>query len=117
VDVLVTINGAPVRLLLNEVGSRRQWLQVRLLGTADNRQGLGARVGLTRPDGSVLWRQAHTDGSYLSANDPRVHFGLGTSPDVEALVVEWPRGARESWAVSGSRRLVTLTQGTGTPRP
>lgn len=113
IDVIVTSNGGPVRLLLNETGSRHHWLQVRLEGVTDNRQGLGARVGLRRADGTTVWRRARTDGSYLSASDPRVHFGLGSAADVRAVIVEWPRGTREVWSVERADRIVTLKQGTG----
>ncbi len=112
VDVLVTNNGGPVRLLLNQTASRNHWLQVRLEGVEDNRQGLGARVGLRRDDGTTIWRRARTDGSYLSASDPRVHFGLGLTA-VEAVVVEWPRGLKETWTDITPNRIVTLRQGSG----
>ena len=117
VDVLVTNNGGPARLLLNETGSTRSWLQVRLEGVRDNRQGLGARVGLRRKDGTTLWRRVRTDGSYLSASDPRVHFGLGPTPDVSAVVVEWPQAGREVWADVRPDRTVSLRQGTGSRMP
>jgi hypothetical protein len=113
VDVLVMNNGGPVRLLLNQTASRNDWLQVRLEGVEDNRQGLGARVGLRLPDGSTLWRRARTDGSYLSASDPRVHFGLGATAAIEAVIVEWPRGMHETWSAIGPNRIVTLRQGSG----
>jgi hypothetical protein len=113
VDVLVTNNGGPARLLLNDTGASRPWLQVRLEGVIDNRQGLGARVGLRRNDGTILWRSARTDGSYLSASDPRVHFGLGAAPDVAAILVEWPRGGREVWHGITVNRCVSVRQGTG----
>jgi enediyne biosynthesis protein E4 len=113
VDVLVTCNGGPARLLLNETGARPS-LHVTLEGVADNRQGLGARVGLERDDGVMVWRAAGTDGSYLSASDPRVHFGLASAPGVRAIVVEWPRGAREAWTgIKANGRSLTLRQGTG----
>ena len=113
VDVLVTNNGARARLLLNQVGTSGHWLQVQLRGTTDNRQGLGARVGLRRRNGTTLWRRARTDGSYLSASDPRVHFGLGPTADIEAVVVHWPRGLREIWTGVPADSFVTLTEGTG----
>ena len=113
VDVLITNNDGPVRLMLNEPARQRDWLQVRLQGVTDNRQGLGARVGLRRPDGTTVWRRAHTDGSYLSSSDPRVHFGLQTGHGFDRIAVEWPRGLREEWNIGGSNRIVTLTQGTG----
>jgi hypothetical protein len=117
VDVLVTNNGGSARLLLNESPRGRAWLEVRLEGTADNRQGLGARVGLLKRDGSTVWRRTHTDGSYLSASDPRVHFGITTAADVAGVVVEWPRGSREVWTGVQMNRIASLKQGSGTNRP
>jgi hypothetical protein len=114
VDVLVTTNGGPARLLLNEAGRERDWLQVRLQGAVATRDGLGARVGVWREDGTVLWRRAHTDGSYLSASDPRVHFGLGSNARIRKVVVEWRRGPRERWSNLRPNEIVTLKQGTGT---
>lgn len=115
VDVLVTNNDGPARLLRNEVGSRHHWLQVRLEGVRDNRQGIGARVGLLRPGRAPVWRRARTDGSYLSASDPRVHFGLGAAMEIERVIVEWPTGMREAWTDVLPDRIVTLRQGTGVP--
>jgi hypothetical protein len=116
VDVLVTNNGGPARLLLNELPPGRFWLEVRLEGLADNRQGLGARVGLLTKDGATVWRRAHTDGSYLSASDPRVHFGLSNATDVAGVVVEWPRGSREAWTGLRANQIVTLKQASGRSR-
>jgi hypothetical protein len=113
VDVLVTNNGGPARLLLNENSGGSPWLQVRLEATIDNRQGLGARVGVRRTDGTILWRRARTDGSYLSASDSRVHFGLGAASEVEGILVEWPRGGREVWTGITPNRIISLRQGTG----
>jgi hypothetical protein len=113
VDVLVTNNGGPVRLLLNETGAERPSLYVTLEGVADNRQGLGARVGVQRDDGPIVWRLARTDGSYLSASDPRVHVGLDDAREVGAIVVEWPHSGREVWRGIELKRRLTLRQGTG----
>jgi hypothetical protein len=118
VDVVVANNGAPVRLLLNQAGRINHWLQVRLAQAPRNRIGLGARVGLERSGRPTLWRRVKTDGSYLSASDSRVHFGLGPSPAIGAVVVEWPDGARERWATGvAANRAVTLTRGTGAAMP
>ena len=113
IDVMVTNNGGPLRLLMNDAASRNHWVQFRLDGVRDNRQGLGARVGLRRSAGTTAWRRVRTDGSYLSASDPRVHFGLGKADEAEAVVVEWPRGPRETWPVGRVDRIITLKQGTG----
>ncbi len=115
VDILVTNNNGPARLLLNQVGSRGHWLQVRLRGVQDNADGQGARVALLRRGAPVLWRRAHTDGSYLSARDVRVHFGLGASPAFERVLARWPSGRAESWSGLAADRTVELRQGTGKP--
>jgi hypothetical protein len=112
VDILVTNNNGPVRLLLNGSGARTDWLAVRLAGTTSNRMALGARIGVFRKGGPPLWRRAHTDSSYLSANDARVHFGLGDAPVVERIEVHWPDGSKERWPAVQPNRLVVLTQGT-----
>jgi len=115
VDIVVTNNNGPARLLLNEAGSRRHWLLVRLEAAKGNRFAMGAEVGLYRQGENSMWRRASTDGSYLSASDIRVHFGLGNKPDIEAVIVRWPDGKREKWETVRADRIVTLRQGTGQP--
>ena len=114
IDLVVTNNNGPARLLLNQIGSRRHWLQVRLERARANRHAVGARVGVLRKDKRPLWRRAQTDGSYLSANDGRVHFGLGRDPQLNAVVVEWPGGKREVWEKVQADRVITLREGSGT---
>ena len=113
VDVLVTNNNGPVRLLHNEAGSGQHWLEVRLEGVKSNRFGIGARVGIVRDGQDTVWRRVHTDSSYLSASDVRVHFGLGRSPHVRSVMVEWPGGSTERWDHIDADKLTTLKQGSG----
>jgi enediyne biosynthesis protein E4 len=113
VDIVVTNNAGPVRLLLNQIGSRNHWLEVRAEAQSGNRFGLGARIGVERTGHPTLWRRVRTDGSYLSASDVRVHFGLGTSAAITAVVVQWPDGQRERWTDVRADRLITLRRGTG----
>jgi hypothetical protein len=116
VDVLVTNNNGPVRLLHNDVGARQHWLQVRLEGTRSNRFGIGARVALRRDGEAPHRRRVHTDSSYLSASDVRVHFGLGERSDLRGLLVEWPDGSSETWDSVQPGNVVVLRQGTGKPQ-
>ena len=114
VDVLVGNDSGRVRLLVNRVDSPHHWLGIRLLGGADApRDMLGARVEVTRSDGATLWRRARADGSYGSANDPRVHVGLGDATAVPRLRVHWPSGQVEEWTDMAINRWTTLTEGTG----
>ncbi|MGH9160659.1 MAG: CRTAC1 family protein [Vicinamibacteraceae bacterium] len=115
VDILVTNNAGPLRLLLNEARGDRHWLSVRLDNGARNRWGVGARVGVTRQGRPTLWRRVRSDGSYLSASDLRVHVGLGADAAIGAVLVEWPDGSRERWTDVAADRLVVLTRGKGSP--
>jgi enediyne biosynthesis protein E4 len=115
IDIVVSNNNGPARLLLNEVGSRYHWLQVRLDRAKGNRYGIGARVGVFREGHKPLWRRAHTDGSYLSANDPRVHFGLGRGAKINSVVVQWPGSKAEAWDGVSADKVLTLREGSGRP--
>lgn len=74
---------------------------------------VGARVGIVRADGSTLWRRARADGSYASANDPRVLVGLGPSAKPVRVRIVWPDGRTEEWGDVPVNRYTTLKQGTG----
>ena len=117
IDIVLTNNNGPVRLLLNEAAGNRKWLEVMLEGTRSNRQALGARVGVRLKSGLVLWRRVHSDSSYMSASDPRVHFGLGAEASIESVTVEWPSGLREEFAGIAVGHLVRLKEGSGSPVP
>jgi hypothetical protein len=78
------------------------------------RDMIGARVSIHRGSGSTLWRRARSDGSYASANDPRVVVGLGGSSEPVTVRVQWPDGKTEEWANQAVDRWVTLKQGSGT---
>ncbi len=115
VDIVVTNNNGPARLLLNELGAEANWIGVRLRGDTANREGIGARVGLLLADHPVPWRRVHRDGSYLSSNDPRVYFGLGSQTSVDGVVVRWGTDDTEVWNDVRVGTVVTLRQGTGRP--
>jgi enediyne biosynthesis protein E4 len=113
VDVVVTNAAGPVRLLLNQVGNRQHWLGLRLVGADGRRDMLGARVAVIRSEGPTLWRRARADGSYASANDPRVVVGLGRSTAVRAIQVTWPSGRVEEWSDVAVDRYTIVREGSG----
>ncbi|MCP4202743.1 MAG: CRTAC1 family protein [bacterium] len=115
VDIVVHNNSGPLRLLINEVGHRRPWLGLRLVGETVSRDMLGAWVEAVLADGTILGRRVRTEGSYASAHDPRVVFGLGDMADIEKLRVTWPDGAVESFAPAARGSYTTLRQGSVTP--
>ena len=72
---------------------------------------LGARVGVVTADGRTLWRRVRSDGSYASANDPRILVGLGASTGPASVRVTWPDGRVDDARVEIDR-YTTLTEGT-----
>ena len=114
-DVLVTNNRGPVRLWLNQVGTRGAWLQVRLDNGAQNRLGLGALVHVGGADAASCILRVRTDGSYLSAQDPTLHFGLGEWRGPVTVRVDWPGGLSEQWTLPKVEQRVTLARGRGAP--
>ena len=116
VDVVVGNNNGPTRLLINNIGSRAHWLGLRLTGAADaggtRRDMLGARVEIAQDEWPDAVRRAHADGSYASANDPRVLVGLGDSTERPTVRVRWPGGRVEEWRDVPIDRYTTLTEGT-----
>jgi hypothetical protein len=96
-DLLVTNNGGPVRLLVNQSAHRNHWLGLRLFDPARHRDAYGARVELRRQGQPTLWRRVRATASYLAGNDTRVLVGLGGSTAVEAVRVHWPDGLVEEW--------------------
>jgi hypothetical protein len=108
VDAIVTTSGGPVRLFINEGNHAHGWLQVSLRQPGGNRFAVGARVGVERQGSATLWRRVRTDGSYLSATDVRLHFGLGTKRDIDSVVVQWPDGVQERWTAPVPNRAIVL---------
>lgn len=87
-DVLMTHNGGAPLLLRNDC-RHRNWIRLRLVGTTCNRSAVGARVELTA-GGVVQRREVRAAQSYLSRSESVLTFGLGTSTEIDRIVVRWP---------------------------
>lgn len=116
-DLLITNNHGPARLLRNQSPDRHGWLGLRLLTRDGRRDALGARVEVVRADGTVLHRRVATDGSYLSASDPRLLVGLGATAANVSARVTWPDGVVERWDGLAPGEYYTLQAGTGRTIP
>ncbi len=125
-DVVIGTAAGPTRLLINNIGNKNHWVGLRLVGRVLSdapgqagpkgpalRDQIGARVEIIRKTGGPLWRRARSDGSYASANDPRVLVGLGSSTDPVRLKVSWPSGKAEEFGEVPVDRWTTVTEGTG----
>jgi hypothetical protein len=108
-DVVVTNNGGSAMLLRNEAPRQHHWLSLRLIGRAPNRDAIGARVRL-KAGGKVQVRSVRSGGSYASASDPRLHFGLGDAATVDAVEIRWPGGAVTRHRNLPTDRQITLSQ-------
>ncbi|MDE0185685.1 MAG: CRTAC1 family protein [Candidatus Poribacteria bacterium] len=110
-DIVVAQSNQPAELLRNEGGNRRNWVRIKLVGTASNRDGIGARVTVTAGSESQM-QEVRTGLSYLSSNDPRVLFGLGDNTRIDRLEIRWPSGivqALENLEVN--REIVVVEKG------
>ncbi|MGA7918019.1 MAG: ASPIC/UnbV domain-containing protein, partial [Candidatus Acidiferrales bacterium] len=96
-------------LLRNDAPPENHWLKVRLEGTKSNRSGIGGRV-LVRYGGKMQAQEVMSQSSYVSANDPRLHFGLGVekSADIE---VRWPLGNTDTFKNVPANQLATIREG------
>jgi hypothetical protein len=94
IDALITTNGGAAHLLHNETVTANHWITLRLRGHKSNRDGIGAVVKITTAHGSQ-WETVTTASGYLSASDPRVHFGLGSDAVAQCIEIRWPSGIRQ----------------------
>jgi len=112
-DVLVTTNGGPARLLRNDGGNANHVLRVQTIGTASNRDGIGARVDVAVAGGAKLWQIVKTGSSYASQSELPLTFGLGTSTSVESVRVTWPTGRSEEVRGVKGDQSITIKEGAG----
>ena len=119
-DLVVVNNGGPVRVLINQAAPRgRGWVGVdlRLAPTGEapaGRRALGAWLGALENGEPRRWRRFHTDGSYASANDPRLVFAA-PNDSLPTLIARWPDGGTETFPVEVSGAYLTLVRGDGSP--
>jgi len=109
-DIVLNNNGGAPQLLRNDGGNANHWLEILLVGTKSNRDGIGARVQVTVGD-RVLADQRKGGMSYQSAQDPRLHFGLGSRTKVDAIEVRWPSAAVSRLTGVAADRVLTIEEG------
>ena len=112
VGVAVVCRGDYPQILRNDGGNANHWLEILLLGTKSNRDGLGASLKLTA-EGISHVEQAKGGTSYMSASDPRIHFGLGKRTRIESLVITWPSGQVDKLTDVPIDKIVAIKEGVG----
>ena len=110
-DVLIVNLNEPPTLLRNDVSATQRWLKVRLIGVHTNRSGIGVRVVVETPTAKQT-QELLSQSSFLSANDSRLHFGLGKEPSA-VVRVRWTGGRWESLGHVAADQLITVKEGNG----
>jgi enediyne biosynthesis protein E4 len=111
VDLVIFNLNEPPSLLKNDVSGGFHWLKVKLAGTKSNRSAIGGRVTV-RYEGKLQAKEVLGQSSYLSVNDRRLHFGLGTAKTAD-VEVRWPLGLVEKFPSVSADQLVHITEGQG----
>ncbi len=111
IDVLIVNLNEPPSLLRNDMTGNNHWLKVKLLGVKSNRSAIGARVTL-HYGGKIQAQEVLSQASFYSANDLRLHFGLGqvTTADLE---IRWPNGTKEMVTKVAADHLIVIKEGMG----
>jgi len=111
IDVLIMNINEPPSLLRNDVSGSSHWLKVLLVGVESNRSAIGATVVVTYGDRSQA-QAVLAQSSYLSVNDRRLHFGLGSEAKAD-IEIKWPNGGLEKVENVAADQLVVVREGAG----
>jgi hypothetical protein len=109
IDIVVTVlNGKP-QLLMNRSQNHNHWIILKLVGVADNRDGLGTRVKITTAN-EVQYNEATTAVGYNSSSDKRVYFGLRNATVVDQIELAWPTGVKQVLTNVAADQILTIVQ-------
>jgi hypothetical protein len=98
--------------LRNDGGNANHWLTVLLIGTKSNRDGVGAALKLSS-QGVTQYEQAKGGMGYMSASDPRIHFGLGKRTKIDSLEISWPSGHVDHLTNVPLDQIIAVKEGAG----
>jgi len=114
-DLLITANNGPARLLRNDKGNQNDMLRIKTVGTRSNRDGIGAKVTVKTNTGMRLFAMAKTGSSYLSQSELPLTFGLGKpeAGKTVSLEIVWPSGQKDAIPDIKSNQFITVKEGKG----
>jgi hypothetical protein len=114
-DLLITSNNGPARLLQNENANQNDLLRVKTVGTRSNRDGIGAKVTLKTARGVKSFSMVKTGSSYCSQSELPLVFGLGAPEEGRMLSLEivWPSGQKDSISEIKPNQSITVQEGKG----
>jgi hypothetical protein len=112
-DLLITTNNGPARLLRNDNGNQNDLLRIRLEGTRSNRDGIGAKVTLQAAGGAKLSGMVKTGSSYCSQSELPLTFGLGKADKPYTIEISWPSGGVDKIPDVKANQSLTVQEGRG----
>jgi hypothetical protein len=112
-DVFVSTNNGPAVLYRNDGGNQSRFVRVKTMGTRSNRDGIGARVTVTLPNGAKEWQLVHSGSSYCSQGDTALTFGLGSNQRVQSIEVAWPSGQVDRTGPVVANQVAFVQEGRG----
>jgi hypothetical protein len=115
IDIVVLNARNRPALLLNETATSNHWVLLKLVGARSNRSAVGAVARVTA-GGRTQVNEVRAGRGYQSAEDLRLHFGLGANFVIERLEVSWPSGVRDVWTNLTADRVIRLAEGQGAAR-
>ena len=110
-DILINPVNALPELIRTDSTTGNNWIAIKTIGTKSNRNGIGARLKITMPDGLSSIEEVRSGGSYYSQNDLRVHFGLGRNSKIKTLEIRWPSGQTDILNDIPANQILTITEG------
>lgn len=108
-DVILCQSNRPTIILRNEIGNKKSWLSVKLVGSDENIDAIGSQVKVKVGEQNIL-REVICGASYLSGNDIRLSFGLDKNENVDSLQIRWSTGKVEHFGKQPTRQLITIRQ-------
>jgi enediyne biosynthesis protein E4 len=111
-SAVVSNMNAPPSLLINQVKNGNHWVAIKTEGVKSNRDGLGARIRV-KAGARILVDEVRSGSSYISNNDRRVHFGLGSVTQIDWIEIRWPSGLTEMFEKLRVDRVLALKEGAG----
>ncbi len=97
-------------LILKNQGNDHHWILINTVGSASNRDGIGARIHVVSASGQEQWAIVSAAGSYQSSNDKRVHFGLGRDTAISVLEIQWPSGTLQKLENVKADQILTIKE-------
>ena len=109
IDIVITNSNTPPRLLRNDGGNRKNWLQIRLIGTDGSMDAIGARVEVTTRE-LTQTREVRSGDGYLSQRDLTLHFGIGNYERIDSILVRWQSGMKQEIRDVAANQVLSLKE-------